>query len=122
LPIEIIAGETVREKNGLALSSRNGYLTDAQRSLASQLNSTLQGIVNDIKTGDNNYIKLETQAAEQLTKQGWEVDYISIRSSDNLQPATLLDKNLIVLGAAKIINKTAGKTRLIDNIELCLTA
>ena len=121
LPIEIIAGETVRETNGLALSSRNGYLTDAQRASASQLNSALQGIVNNVKTGENDYIKLETQAAELLTKQGWEVDYISIRSSDNLQPATLQDKNLIVLGAAKIINKTSGKTRLIDNIELVLT-
>jgi pantoate--beta-alanine ligase len=121
LPIEIIAGETVREANGLALSSRNGYLSDAQRASASQLNRALQGIVNYIKTGENDYINLETQAAEQLTKQGWEVDYISIRSSTSLQPATLQDKNLIVLGAAKIINKTSGKTRLIDNIELVLT-
>jgi pantoate--beta-alanine ligase len=52
-----------------------------------------------------------------LTKQGWDVDYISIRSSLNLQTATAQDKQLVVLGAAKIINKTGGKTRLIDNIE-----
>jgi pantoate--beta-alanine ligase len=122
LPIEIIAGETVREKNGLALSSRNGYLSDAQRASASQLNSALQGIVNSIKNGNKDFIQLEQQASALLTSQGWEVDYISIRSSTSLQPATLQDKNLIVLGAAKIINKTAGKTRLIDNIELCLTA
>jgi pantoate--beta-alanine ligase len=121
LPIEIIAGETVREKNGLALSSRNGYLTDAQRAAASQLNSALQGIVNQVKTGNNDFVALENTATQTLTNLGWEVDYISIRSSDNLQPATLLDKNLIVLGAAKIINKTSGKTRLIDNIELVLT-
>jgi pantoate--beta-alanine ligase len=121
LPIEIIAGETIREANGLALSSRNGYLTDAQRAAASQLNSALQGIVNHIKTGGNDYLKLETLATEQLTKQGWEVDYISIRSSTTLQPAMQTDQDLIVLGAAKIINKTGGKTRLIDNIELCLT-
>jgi pantoate--beta-alanine ligase len=122
LPIEIIAGETVREKNGLALSSRNGYLSDAQRASASQLNRALQGIVNSIKNGNKDFIQLEQQASALLTSQGWEVDYISIRSSTSLQPATLQDKNLIVLGAAKIINKTAGKTRLIDNIELCLTA
>ena len=121
LPIEIIAGETIREANGLALSSRNGYLTDAQRTAASKLNSALQGIVDSIKTGGNDYLTLETQAANLLTKQGWEVDYISIRSSATLQPASQTDKDLIVLGAAKIINKTGGKTRLIDNIELCIT-
>jgi pantoate--beta-alanine ligase len=118
LPIEIIAGETIREANGLALSSRNGYLTDAQRMDASQLNSALRGIVEKIKTGENDYINLEKAAAELLTKQGWEVDYISIRSSATLQHATQTDQDLIVLGAAKIINKTGGKTRLIDNIEL----
>jgi pantoate--beta-alanine ligase len=121
LPIEIIAGETVREASGLALSSRNSYLNDAQRASASQLNSALQGIVMQIKSGNKNFVQLEQEASALLTNQGWEVDYVSIRSSDNLQPATLLDKNLIVLGAAKIINKTSGKTRLIDNIELCLT-
>ena len=121
LPIEIIAGETIRETNGLALSSRNGYLTDAQRAAASQLNSALQAIVNAIKTGNKNFLKLEQQARMQLTKQGWEVDYISIRASTTLQRAAQSDQDLIVLGAAKISNKTSGKTRLIDNIELCLT-
>lgn len=121
LPIEIIAGETVREANGLALSSRNGYLTDAQRSAASQLNSALQSIVNQIKNGNKDFVQLEQQASTQLSKQGWDVDYISIRSSTTLQPASALDKHLIVLGAAKITNKTSGKTRLIDNIELCIT-
>ena len=121
LPIEIIAGETVREANGLALSSRNGYLTDTQRASASQLNSALQSIVNQIKNGYKDFIQLEQQASAQLASQGWEVDYISIRSSTTLQPASALDKNLIVLGAAKITNKTSGKTRLIDNIELCIT-
>ena len=121
LPIEIIAGETVREANGLALSSRNGYLTDTQRASASQLNSALQSIVNQIKNGYKDFVQLEQQASAQLASQGWEVDYISIRSSTTLQPASALDKNLIVLGAAKITNKTSGKTRLIDNIELCIT-
>lgn len=121
LPIEIIAGETVREANGLALSSRNGYLTDTQRASASQLNSALQSIVNQIKNGNKDFVQLEQQASAQLSKQDWDVDYISIRSSTTLQPASALDKNLIVLGAAKITNKTSGKTRLIDNIELCIT-
>jgi len=121
LPITIIAGETVRESNGLAMSSRNGYLSDIQKALAAQLNSALQGIIDVIKSGDKSFFKLELQATEQLSKQGWDVDYISIRSSLTLQPASPLDLHLIVLGAAKITNKTAGKTRLIDNIELCLT-
>jgi pantoate--beta-alanine ligase len=121
LPIEIIAGETVRETSGLALSSRNSYLTDIQRTSASQLNSALQGIVNQVKIGNKDFVQLEQQASVLLTSQGWEVDYISIRSSTTLQPASQQDKNLIVLGAAKIINKTSGKTRLIDNIELCIT-
>lgn len=121
LPIEIMAGETVREANGLALSSRNGYLTDAQRNSAAQLNSALQSIVNDIKSGNKDFTQLEQQASNYLAQQGWEVDYISIRSSITLQPATTADDNIIVLGAAKITNKTNGKTRLIDNIELCLT-
>lgn len=121
LPIDIIAGETVREANGLALSSRNGYLTDAQRAKAAQLNSSLQSIVSQIQNGNNAFTQLEQQTSTSLSTQGWEVDYISIRSSKTLQPATTLDRNIIVLGAAKITNKTGGKTRLIDNIELCIT-
>ena len=117
LPIEIIAGETIREDNGLALSSRNSYLTDAQRTSAAQLNSALQSIVNQVKSGDKNFSQLEQATSLQLSKQGWEVDYVSIRASSNLQPATQQDIDLVVLGAAKIINKTGGKTRLIDNIQ-----
>ena len=118
LPIEIIAGETVREANGLALSSRNGYLTDTQRASAAQLNKALQSIVNQIQNGNKAFVQLEQQASNTLFTQGWEVDYISIRSSKTLQPATTKDHNIIVLGAAKIINKTGGRTRLIDNIEV----
>jgi pantoate--beta-alanine ligase len=122
LPIDIVAGETIREANGLALSSRNGYLNDAQREAASQLNRALQSIVDAIKSGHNDFAALENAAVVQLAQQGWDVDYISIRSSDTLQPASTLDQALVVLGAAKIGNKTGGKTRLIDNIELCLSA
>lgn len=121
LPISIIAGETVREANGLAMSSRNGYLTDAQHVQAAQLNKALQSIVSQIQNGNKAFIQLEQQAINTLSTQGWEVDYISIRSSKTLQPAIKVDNNIIVLGAAKIINKTGGKTRLIDNIELCIT-
>lgn len=121
LPIDIIAGETVREANGLALSSRNGYLNDTQRACASQLNGTLRDIVASIKSGDVNYLLLENAAIGRLMQQGWEVDYISVRSATSLQPAMPQDKHLVVLGAAKVINKIGGKTRLIDNIEFCIS-
>ena len=117
LPIDIIAGETVRDANGLALSSRNGYLNDVQRAAASQLNSALQGIMQSVKNGDTQFELLEEIATKALMRQGWEVDYISIRSSATLQTATVHDHGLVVLGAAKMTNKTGGKTRLIDNIE-----
>jgi pantoate--beta-alanine ligase len=117
LPIDIIAGETVRETNGLALSSRNGYLNEIQHTAASQLNSTLRSIVTSIKNGDSNFELLENTATKSLTQQDWEVDYISIRSSATLQTAMAQDKDLVILGAAKIINKTGGQTRLIDNIQ-----
>ncbi len=119
LPIDIMAAETIREANGLALSSRNGYLNDIQRASAGQLNSALQSIVANIKKGGSKFAQLEDMATQSLTKQNWEVDYISVRSATTLQPATAQDEDLVVLGAAKIINKTGGKTRLIDNIEFC---
>lgn len=111
LPIDIIGVDTVREPSGLAMSSRNGYLTDAQRASASQLNSALQGIVQLIKRGNENYFELEQQAKAELNSKGWLADYISIRASLSLMPATETDRQLVVLGAAKL-----GNTRLIDNI------
>ena len=121
MPIEILAGETVREANGLALSSRNGYLNAEQLKNAAQLQESLQKVVASIQAGRKDYKRLEDAATDWLFANGWEVDYISIRSSVSLQPANPLDTQLVVLGAAKIINKTGGKTRLIDNIELCIT-
>jgi pantoate--beta-alanine ligase len=115
LPIDIIAVETVREPSGLAMSSRNGYLTDAQRATASQLNSALQGIVKSIKNGNKNYGELEQQAKAELNSQGWLADYISIRSSESLLLADGADTKLVVLGAAKL-----GNTRLIDNLAFSI--
>jgi pantoate--beta-alanine ligase len=118
LPITIIAGETVREDSGLAMSSRNGYLTTEQRQQASQLNSALQGIVSTIKNGNRDFDRLEQfdeleqQVTSTLKTQGWLVDYISIRSAFTLSHATASDSHLVVLGAAKL-----GNTRLIDNVE-----
>ncbi|MGB4810921.1 MAG: pantoate--beta-alanine ligase [Methylophilaceae bacterium] len=118
LPIEIVAGETKREASGLAMSSRNGYLNDMQCAQAAQLNMALQGVIHQLKSGNQDFITLEKDATEQLSHTGWEVDYIAICSAITLQAAQRHDKQLVVLGAAKISNKQAGKTRLIDNIEV----
>ncbi len=115
LPIEIIAAETMREADGLAMSSRNGYLNPMQRLEAPRLYKALNLVVDAVKQGNSNFSAIETQTTQFLTQLGWIVDYISIRSSKTLMPATLTDKQLIVLGAAK-----QGKTRLIDNIEFNL--
>jgi pantoate--beta-alanine ligase len=113
LPINIIAGETMREQTGLAMSSRNGYLSEKERASASQLNRALQRIVEAIKNGNYDFNQLEKEACQQLTKNGWVVDYISVRAAATLSPATESDQQLVVLGAAML-----GKTRLIDNVEL----
>ncbi|PPD55366.1 MAG: pantoate--beta-alanine ligase [Methylotenera sp.] len=115
-PIEIVAGETVREASGLALSSRNGYLSDAQKQQAAALNQALRAIAKTIQAQNFEFDSLENTAKIKLTADGWHVDYVTIRSALNLLPATQADKHLVILAAAKI-----GNTRLIDNIELNLS-
>jgi pantoate--beta-alanine ligase len=115
LPIEIIAGETVREADGLAMSSRNSYLTPVDRNEAPRLYKSLHLVADAIKQGNKDFKSIEIQTTQFLTQLGWIVDYISIRSSKTLLPASPADQQLIVLAAAKL-----GKTRLIDNIELSL--
>jgi pantoate--beta-alanine ligase len=112
LPIEIIAGNTVRENSGLAMSSRNGYLSEAQKAKAAQLNQTLTSIVREIQAGNNDFSVLTDAATRALNADGWSVDYLSIRAQSTLMPATNEDNRLVVLGAAKL-----GTTRLIDNID-----
>jgi pantoate--beta-alanine ligase len=116
LPIEIIAGETVREASGLAMSSRNGYLTPEQKSYASMLHTCLKEIVASVQQGCVDYAALEQLTAQTLDNNGWLTDYISVRSARTLLPATQEDSALVVLAAAKI-----GNTRLIDNIEFTRT-
>ncbi|MES2547344.1 MAG: pantoate--beta-alanine ligase [Pseudomonadota bacterium] len=112
-PIQIIAGETVRETSGLALSSRNGYLSVTQKQQAAALNQALQSIASAIQSQHTAFLTLENSAKNKLDAAGWQVDYITVRSALSLQPASLEDKHLVILAAAKI-----GNTRLIDNIEL----
>ena len=117
LPIKVIGVDTVREANGLAMSSRNGYLSVEQHHQASQLNQSLQNIVTQIQNNtQQNYIvnfhQFENEAIASLKTQGWIVDYVSIKSALTLSDASSTDSHLVVLAAAKL-----GNTRLIDNIE-----
>lgn len=112
LPIEIVAGETIREGSGLAMSSRNGYLTDAQKSKAAELQQSLKNIVHQIQAGNSDFAAITATATQALNADGWNVDYVSVRGQSSLMPATAQDKQLVVLAAAKL-----GNTRLIDNID-----
>ncbi|MCU7817511.1 MAG: pantoate--beta-alanine ligase [gamma proteobacterium symbiont of Lucinoma myriamae] len=111
-PIEIISHPIVRENNGLALSSRNGYLSEAQKQQASAIYQTLQDLSQQIIAGARNYEKLEQQAVVHLNAQGFVTDYISIRAAD-LSSATSSHKNLVILAASYL-----GTTRLLDNIQI----
>lgn len=112
LPIEIIAGETMREASGLAMSSRNGYLSETEKQKAALLQQQLKEIVFQVKQGQESVEALLKHAISRLDTQGWNVDYVELRSANTLQPARPDDKALVVLAAAKL-----GHTRLIDNIE-----
>jgi pantoate--beta-alanine ligase len=117
IPIEILGMQTVRQANGLAMSSRNGYLTVTEREQAIGLYQCLNKIVNARKTGPFDRTSLEDQAMNQLAQQGWQPDYIAIRKTRDLQIPTQSEiasgEALMVLGAAKL-----GSTRLIDNLAL----
>lgn len=117
LPIEILAGETVRAEDGLALSSRNSYLSKVERQQASQLFHILQQLKQTIELGDHNYRVLEQCAKCALAKQGWTVDYIALQQRETLFPATSGDTDLVALAAAWL-----GQTRLIDNLEISIVS
>ncbi|WP_074707506.1 pantoate--beta-alanine ligase [Nitrosospira multiformis] len=113
LPLEIVAGETVRASDNLALSSRNRYLRDEERAEAIRLYQVLSQVKREIEGGYRNFAGLEENARKILTSHGWNVDYISIRERDTLAAAQPRDGNMVVLGAARL-----GETRLIDNLEI----
>jgi len=117
LPIEIVPAETVRADDGLALSSRNGYLSADQRSEAPNLYRVLRGIADAIVEGRADYANLEGAGRAELAARGWKVDYIAVRHGLALRiphPEGYDHPNLlIVLGAA-----TLGTTRLIDNVDV----
>ncbi|MFN7668333.1 MAG: pantoate--beta-alanine ligase [Burkholderiales bacterium] len=117
LPVEIIAAETVRAEDGLALSSRNGYLSGAERGEAPRLYRLLNSIKERIHQGEKNVLPIEKDALNQLQQAGWKPDYIAIRRRSDLKAVTAeqmaTGEPLVVLAAAKL-----GATRLIDNLEI----
>ena len=115
LPIEIILAETVRAQDGLALSSRNGYLTPEERKEAPRLYQLLQRSREDIASGARDYQRVELDAMSELAHHGWKPDYIAVRRQADLLPPANGERKLVVLAAARL-----GKTRLIDNVEVQL--
>jgi pantoate--beta-alanine ligase len=115
LPVEMRLAETVRADDGLALSSRNAYLTAIERAEAPQLNLALQKIVTALKSGNREFDLLEAVAHQSLKTRGWQPDYVTIRRQIDLLPPTTGDHQLVVLAAARI-----GAARLIDNLEVSL--
>ena len=113
LPIKIVGGETVRAEDGLALSSRNGYLSPTERAEAPRLQQCLQRIRQALLAGDKDYVALCRKASEELDARGWKTDYISIRRQQDLAPAGPDDRNLVILAASRL-----GTPRLLDNLEV----
>lgn len=116
-PVTILSGPTIREPDGLAISSRNNYLSSIERQSAPVLYKILKQIKKALQSGNHNYTALEKSALSMLEKENFTPDYFSIRRADNLAPAQPEDNNLIILAAAKL-----GKTRLIDNMSVRVTS
>lgn len=117
MPTEIVAAETYRADDGLALSSRNMYLSAEERAEAPALFRALNQVADEVRGGHLDVFQLEHKAMEELAARGWKPDYISIRKRNDLQPPNAGDlaqgEKLVVLAAAKL-----GTTRLIDNLEI----
>ncbi|MBC6904296.1 pantoate--beta-alanine ligase [Saccharophagus sp. K07] len=115
IPVEILAGDIVRESDGLAMSSRNGYLTPEERPKVNQLYLTLTWVAERIRAGEKNFAELEQQAKKKISTVGFRPDYVTICNSRTLAPAAHDDDEITVLGAMY----TQG-ARLIDNVSLSL--
>jgi len=113
LPIKVGAGDTVRAADGLALSSRNGYLSPQERAEAPRLFQLLTKVVERIRAGSTHFAALEAEAIAELLAHGWIPDYVAVRNKTDLQLPSAQETGLIVLAAARL-----GGTRLIDNLEL----
>lgn len=117
MPIQIIGEPTVRAEDGLALSSRNGYLNAEQRAAAPTLYRNLSQMAEAIKGGERDFAKLIAAAQAQQLAAGFRPDYLEVREANSLRPANADDRHLVILVAAFI-----GSTRLIDNLAFDLDA
>ena len=114
LPIDIVGGETVRAGDGLALSSRNAYLSAAERAEAPRLHRILNRISAAVRAGERDFTRLEREAATDLDQHGWKTDYVAVRRQSDLQPPQPCEEPaLLVLAASRL-----GSARLIDNVEI----
>ncbi|MFV3305980.1 pantoate--beta-alanine ligase [Pseudomonas sp. NY15181] len=111
LPVQIFGEPTVRAEDGLALSSRNGYLSEDQRATAPVLYRTLKQLAEQVRGGARDYAALLAEGRQQIEQAGLRIDYLEIRESAGLRPATGEDRQLVILVAAFL-----GTTRLIDNL------
>jgi pantoate--beta-alanine ligase len=114
-PIEIVGVPTVREADGLAMSSRNGYLSTEERAIAPTLYATLVASAERLRAGERDYARLTTEAKARLATAGFRPDYFEIRRAHDLQPPTDGDADLRILAAAGL-----GRARLIDNLAVML--
>ncbi|GAA0427772.1 pantoate--beta-alanine ligase [Massilia aurea] len=117
MPTQIIGAETYRAEDGLALSSRNGYLSATERTEAPTLYQNLNAVADSVRGGERDIAQVEARAMAALAERGWKPDYISVRKRGDLQAPDAADLTngapLVVLAAAKL-----GNTRLIDNLEI----
>jgi pantoate--beta-alanine ligase len=116
LPIAIVPGETGRADDGLALSSRNNYLSAAERMEAPRLYRILRKLARSIASGERAYPRLERESLAELRTHRWQADYVAVRRQSDLQSPAAEDRELVILAAAKL-----GTTRLIDNLEVALS-
>jgi pantoate--beta-alanine ligase len=113
LPVQIVAAETRRAEDGLALSSRNRYLSEPERREAPRRHQVLNQVKTVVEHGDRNFEAIEFAADAELARHGWRVDYVVVRRRATLTAPEPGDRDLVALGAAKL-----GNTRLIDNLEI----
>jgi pantoate--beta-alanine ligase len=113
LPLRIVPAETVRAQDGLALSSRNRFLSPEERAEAPRMHAVLKRVKEQVESGDRNFEAIEFGADAELARHGWRVDYVVVRSRRTLMQPEPRERELVALGAAKL-----GNTRLIDNLEI----